>query len=356
MKILQKKGLLLSLSFFLFYILFLTNINSVIAQEEGDGPSGYNWKNGYSCYVDYECINMALPQDASDLIRTYYNQALAQCTTRPNSCAADSGRTCKVFLDACPQLKIYGCLATNGSCEDIRDFGFRRPLEARARCADSCLQKGLGAAQCVLYEQPCASVGKYSCLKNGKCQPIIAENLSDAEKKCVNFCGGAKDCVPQSLPCQPPKAYKCLLKDGTCVKKTADSLVDAQNQCKIDCKADDCGVVEGVCPAVAPDGPGGPLAGTSLAALKEMAAAKLNQGQISEPETLISRAINLMLAFIGSIALLLYVVAGLIWMADRGSEEGIGKAKKIIVWTTLGVMVMLASYMLTTMLFDLIPR
>ncbi|KKQ40370.1 MAG: hypothetical protein US58_C0021G0002 [Candidatus Magasanikbacteria bacterium GW2011_GWA2_37_8] len=54
---------------------------------------------------------------------------------------------------------------------------------------------------------------------------------------------------------------------------------------------------------------------------------------------------------IGSLLLLSYVWAGFLWITSAGSSEKIGTAKKIFVWSTLGVVITLASYMIVNMVF-----
>ncbi len=89
----------------------------------------------------------------------------------------------------------------------------------------------------------------------------------------------------------------------------------------------------------------------SLAELKRYAKS-LNKAKFSGPVDVISRFINMLLAFIGSISLVLYIFAGFLWMTASGNAEKVTKAKSIMVWTTLGVVVMLASYMLVSFIFD----
>ena len=85
------------------------------------------------------------------------------------------------------------------------------------------------------------------------------------------------------------------------------------------------------------------------------AARSLNQmGSFSSINDVVGQIIKILLAFIGSIALVLYVWAGILWMTAAGSSERIGKSKQIIVWTTLGVAVMLGSYVIVTYLFDIL--
>ena len=54
----------------------------------------------------------------------------------------------------------------------------------------------------------------------------------------------------------------------------------------------------------------------------------------------------------GAIAMVMYIWAGFLWMTASGNAEKTTKAKGIIVWTSLGVIAMLASYMLVTFVFS----
>jgi chorismate mutase len=93
-----------------------------------------------------------------------------------------------------------------------------------------------------------------------------------------------------------------------------------------------------------------PSAGKSIEDLQKQADS-LNKLGIVEPSQLVGRFIKILLAFIGSISLVLYIYAGILWMMASGASERVDKAKKILVWTTLGVVVMLASYMLASFIF-----
>lgn len=75
-------------------------------------------------------------------------------------------------------------------------------------------------------------------------------------------------------------------------------------------------------------------------------AVSLNPLDISGPSDILTNAINIMMAFIGSIALLLYIYGGFLWMSSAGNSERVGKAKMILIWTTLGAVAMGASYMI----------
>jgi hypothetical protein len=64
--------------------------------------------------------------------------------------------------------------------------------------------------------------------------------------------------------------------------------------------------------------------------------------------------IKILLSFIGSLALALYIAAGIMWMTSGGNAEKIDRSKSIFVWTTLGVVVMLASYFIVNFVFTLL--
>jgi hypothetical protein len=76
-------------------------------------------------------------------------------------------------------------------------------------------------------------------------------------------------------------------------------------------------------------------------------------GNTAGAAALIGRIIQLLTAFMGSIALVLYIYAGIVWMTAAGDKQKVGKAKEIIVWTTFGVVVMLGSYILTSFIFKM---
>ena len=74
---------------------------------------------------------------------------------------------------------------------------------------------------------------------------------------------------------------------------------------------------------------------------------------IWKDNSLLSWLVNILLAFIGSIALVLYIWAGILWMSSAGNTERVSRARSIMLWTTLGVAVMLGSYVIVTFVFDI---
>lgn len=87
-------------------------------------------------------------------------------------------------------------------------------------------------------------------------------------------------------------------------------------------------------------------------------AAGLNKlkGDISTPAQFIGNGIRVILLFIGSIALIMYIYGGLLWMTAAGNTERISKAKQILVFATLGVIAMLGSYLLVQFVFGTVLK
>lgn len=66
---------------------------------------------------------------------------------------------------------------------------------------------------------------------------------------------------------------------------------------------------------------------------------------------LLGRGVSALMAFIGAIALALYLYAGLLWMTAAGNAERIEQAKKVFIWTSFGLTVMFSSYLIVNFIF-----
>lgn len=82
------------------------------------------------------------------------------------------------------------------------------------------------------------------------------------------------------------------------------------------------------------------------------AVTSLDQFSGASPQTLVGRVITFPLGFMGAFALLMYIYAGLLWMFSGGSAEKTHKSLQIIIWTSLGVIAAMASYMVVRTIFD----
>jgi len=68
--------------------------------------------------------------------------------------------------------------------------------------------------------------------------------------------------------------------------------------------------------------------------------------------TLAGRIISVVLGLVGTIALVMFIYGGIIWMTSAGSKDKVKKGKDAIVWSVIGMAVIFASYGLTKFLLD----
>ncbi len=70
--------------------------------------------------------------------------------------------------------------------------------------------------------------------------------------------------------------------------------------------------------------------------------------------TLVSNIIRAILTLVGSIALVLFIVAGVQWMAARGNPEQVKKATQTMLWSAIGLLVIFSSYMILDFVFKIL--
>ena len=68
-------------------------------------------------------------------------------------------------------------------------------------------------------------------------------------------------------------------------------------------------------------------------------------GEESVPK-LIGRIISAALSVVGSLALLMFVYGGFLWLASRGDPKLIEKGKNTIMWATFGLAIIFGAYVL----------
>lgn len=62
------------------------------------------------------------------------------------------------------------------------------------------------------------------------------------------------------------------------------------------------------------------------------------------------RVISAVLSIVGSVALLMFVYGGVLWLTSRGDAKQIQKGKDTLTWATLGIVIIFASYVLVNAL------
>ncbi len=252
-----------------------------------------------------------------------------------------------VFLFA-PTNKVlandYACKVEGNPCKNITADNFDT---ASTQCGAFC--GPTGPYSCITDSNPCptpATYKDYACTKNDQCSNISAPDYETASGECHALCTDQEICSADVGPCpaqQTNKDYACV-KNDQCSNISAPDYDAADQKCRARCTGQE------VCLSSSNPCPNNPLAGASVDDLKKQAQG-LNKAGFKSPADVISRAIQILLAFIGSIALALYVWSGFLWMTAQGNSEQTDKAQKTMVWTTLGVVMMLASYMLASFLF-----
>ena len=75
-------------------------------------------------------------------------------------------------------------------------------------------------------------------------------------------------------------------------------------------------------------------------------------GSVSSPQLLIGKVINGVLGVVGSIALLMFIYGGFMWMTAAGSSERVSKGKEVIVWATIGLVVIFSAYAMVRFVFN----
>lgn len=70
----------------------------------------------------------------------------------------------------------------------------------------------------------------------------------------------------------------------------------------------------------------------------------------TDPRVLAGRLISGLLSVIGTITLLMFVYAGVLWITAQGDPKKVQRGKDIMVWATLGLGVIAGAYVLVNAL------
>ena len=80
-----------------------------------------------------------------------------------------------------------------------------------------------------------------------------------------------------------------------------------------------------------------------------------NPLSVSDPRVFIGRVLQFVLGLVGTLALVMTLVGGIIWMTANGSEDRIKTGRDTLLWAVLGLVVSLGSYVLVSFLISNIP-
>jgi hypothetical protein len=78
----------------------------------------------------------------------------------------------------------------------------------------------------------------------------------------------------------------------------------------------------------------------------------INLTQGSDPRVIITRVIQIALSFLGVIALILIIYAGILWMTSNGDEEKIKQAQQILKNAVIGLIIILSSWAIATFIIS----
>lgn len=76
----------------------------------------------------------------------------------------------------------------------------------------------------------------------------------------------------------------------------------------------------------------------------------------NDPRLIAARVINVILGVLGTIATILIFYAGFLWMTAAGNDEQVGKAKSIMSAAVIGLVIILASYSISTFAVNSITK
>jgi len=62
--------------------------------------------------------------------------------------------------------------------------------------------------------------------------------------------------------------------------------------------------------------------------------------------TLLGNVAKAILGIVGSLALVMFIYGGIIWMTSSGNAEQVTKGKNIVIWATIGLVVIFSAYAL----------
>ncbi len=72
----------------------------------------------------------------------------------------------------------------------------------------------------------------------------------------------------------------------------------------------------------------------------------------SNPNIIIGKVIEMVLGVVGSLALLMFVYGGFTWMLSAGNNEKVQKGKEILIWATIGLIVIFSAYAMIKLIFQ----
>ncbi len=219
----------------------------------------------------------------------------------------------------------------------------------------------LGCLKTFSEQQVCCGPAVTPGSEMAKCEDSVKDPLIEAQQ-CVF---GGDDC-PAGFEVYPlgscgTASNKCCVKkkDVPCTTSGINTylklgVTDAKcgNSCDAGYKQADGNCVPGLVCCV--------KGGAAATDTKKPAAATAREGfnlpSTGSFQTILGRVIKIILGISGSLALASIMYGGFLWLTSGGSVETITKARNIIVWAALGLVVIFASYAIVSTVFDIVSQ
>ncbi len=244
--------------------------------------------------------------------------------------------------DTKPECESY--LTDNGisgkTCESVHIGGECKDLEVSSLikyCACKSDNSNCGVSK-INTKQACEDILKSGNVFDRICRPV------DANSPCTSLeaqyqVGGANT-----------KYCACKSDNSNC----GVSKLNTKQECEDNLKSNN--VTDRICRPVEANSPC-----TSLEAQFQVGGAKkeitkfpisfslpdasvLNPLGTTSPTEVLGRILSIVLGVLGTIALVMFVFAGILWMTAIGQSEQVDKAKKILIWSSFGILLILGSF------------
>lgn len=72
----------------------------------------------------------------------------------------------------------------------------------------------------------------------------------------------------------------------------------------------------------------------------------------TSPQKLIGTVIKAVLGIVGSLALVMFIYGGFMWMTSAGNAEQVQKGKNVLIWAALGLAVIFSAYALVKFVIE----
>lgn len=76
------------------------------------------------------------------------------------------------------------------------------------------------------------------------------------------------------------------------------------------------------------------------------------EGSAANPQQLIGKVIVAALGVVGSLALLMFIYGGFVWMTAAGNQEMVTRGRNVLIWATIGLIIIFSSYAIVKFVFE----